>query len=401
MDSIQSPTGAIPSPITNAPWEARLKIFERLLDPPVDAPPQSELLMKAPAQSRTSILYNFSTDYILREQYRDRWNGVKIGKLLEDLDALAGTISVKIVEELMRASILAASNLAESGIHLAWYPVCRYIVHCSVDESMIRPVSFVTASVNRMVLKKPISVDIDTKISGAVIWVGRSLIEIHWKSISPPPKVTWFCNLSWFVGHELVEQKLQNPNYKSESRKTRTAENSSATYTVVLTANFIFVAQDSDWEGCSGRRDRTGEIENGDVSRLKAMLAEGWIFCDMPALADRDSILLRDTRLENSLICQPWQRNIHGHIFGGFLMHRAFEPAFSTAGMMPSFLEVDHVDFLRPVLNTFNFTFSVCPEAAPNKNGFRIRNVVPAAEEEARRVPECMEAENYRLGMPY
>lgn len=34
-------------------------------------------------------------------------------------------------------------------------------------------------------------------------------------------------------------------------------------------------------------------------------------------------------------------------------MHRAFELAFSTAyafaGMVPRFLEVDHVDFLRPV----------------------------------------------------
>lgn len=95
------------------------------------------------------------------------------------------------------------------------------------------------------------------------------------------------------------------------------------------------------------------EIENGGVNRVEALLAEGRIFCDMPALADRDSILLRETRLENSLICQPQQRNIHGRIFGGFLMHRAFELAFSTtyafAGMMPSFLEVDHVDFLRPV----------------------------------------------------
>lgn len=94
-------------------------------------------------------------------------------------------------------------------------------------------------------------------------------------------------------------------------------------------------------------------IENGGVNRVAALLAEGRIFCDMPALADRDSILLRETRLENSLICQPQQRNIHGRIFGGFLMHRAFELAFSTAyvfaGMMPSFLEVDHVDFLRPV----------------------------------------------------
>lgn len=34
-------------------------------------------------------------------------------------------------------------------------------------------------------------------------------------------------------------------------------------------------------------------------------------------------------------------------------MHRAFELAFSTAytfaGLVPCFLEVDHVDFLRPV----------------------------------------------------
>jgi acyl-coenzyme A thioesterase 9 len=84
------------SPVTTALWEARTKIFERLLDPPRDAPPQSELVTRTPSQSRTSILYNFSSDFVLREQYRDPWNDVRIGKLLEDLDALAGTISVKV-----------------------------------------------------------------------------------------------------------------------------------------------------------------------------------------------------------------------------------------------------------------------------------------------------------------
>ena len=113
-------------------------------------------------------------------------------------------------------------------------------------------------------------------------------------------------------------------------------------------------------EARSNLRKRKGgydrkELENGEVNRLETLLAEGRIFCDMPALADGNTILLRDTRLENSLICQPQQRNIHGRIFGGFLMHRAFELAFSTAyafaGMMPCFLEVDHVDFLKPVSN--------------------------------------------------
>lgn len=96
-----------------------------------------------------------------------------------------------------------------------------------------------------------------------------------------------------------------------------------------------------------------------EAERLNALLAEGRVFIDMPALADRDSILIKDTCLQNSLVCQPQQRNTHGRIFGGFLMRRAFELAFATAyafaGSAPLFLEVDHVDFLKPVsvLNLF------------------------------------------------
>ncbi|KAJ8568675.1 hypothetical protein K7X08_028208 [Anisodus acutangulus] len=391
--------GMYHSPVTNALWETRSKIFERLLDPPLDAPPQSELLTKTPSESRTSILYNFSTDYILREQYRDPWNEVRIGKLLEDLDALAGTISVK---------------------------------HCSDIDSMTRPLYLVTASVDKMVLKKPISVDTDLKMVGAVIWVGFSSIEIQLDVIQP-------------------------------------ANGSCASESVALTANFIFVARDYKtgkaapvnrlcpeteaeklfYEAAEARnnlrkRKRVGdkkEIENGGVNRLEELLAEGRIFCDMPALADRDTILLRDTHLENSLICQPQQRNIHGRIFGGFLMLRAFELAFSTAyafaGLMPSFLEVDHVNFLRPVdvgdflrfkscvlytehentdqplinvevvahvtrpeqrssevSNRFYFTFTVRPEAKATNTQFRIRKVVPATEEEARRILERMDADH-------
>ncbi|KAL0459013.1 UNVERIFIED_CONTAM: Acyl-coenzyme A thioesterase 9, mitochondrial [Sesamum latifolium] len=399
--------GMYHSPVTNALWETRSKIFERLLDPPLDAPPQSELLTRTPSQSRMTILYNFSTDYILREQYRDPWNEVRIGKLLEDLDALAGTISVK---------------------------------HCSDEDSTTRPLLLVTASVDRMVLKKPISVDVDLQISGAVTWVGRSSIEIQLNVTQPA---------------------------------TGTAE---ATDSVALTANFIFVARDYK-TGKAAQVNRLApetesekllyeaaetqynlrkmktrddhkviEIENGGTNRFEALLAEGRIFCDMPALADRDSILLKDTRLENSLICQPQQRNIHGRIFGGFLMHRAFELAFSTAysfaGMMPSFLEVDHVDFLRPVdvgdflrfkscvlyterensdqplinvevvahvtrpefrstevSNRFYFTFTVRPEAKAKNNGQRIRKVVPATEEEARRIVERMDADSWQSAM--
>ncbi|CAN6688371.1 unnamed protein product [Malus baccata var. baccata] len=306
--------GMYQSPVTNALWEARSKIFERFfLDPPKDAPPQSELLNKTPSQSRTSILYNFSTDYILREQYRDPWNEVRIGKLLEDLDALAGTISVK---------------------------------HCCDDNSTARPLLLVTASVDKIVLKKPISVDIDLKIVGAVIWVGRSSIEIQLEVIQ-----------SATDGSDIADSVALSANFIFVARDSKTGKAAPVNRLSPETQREILLFEEAEARNNLRKRKKGGgdrrEFENGELNRVKTLLAEGRIFCDMPALADRDSILLKDTRLENSLICQPQQRNIHGRIFGGFLMHRAFELAFSTAyafaGLVPCFLEVDHVDFLKPV----------------------------------------------------
>lgn len=99
--SIRKPISLWPgmyhSPVTNALWEARSSIFEKVVDTPTDDPSQGELVLKTPVKSRTSILYKFSSDYILREQYRNPWNGIRMGKLLEDLDALAGTIAFKVL----------------------------------------------------------------------------------------------------------------------------------------------------------------------------------------------------------------------------------------------------------------------------------------------------------------
>ncbi|CAL9023072.1 unnamed protein product [Prunus brigantina] len=54
---------------------------------------------------------------------------------------------------------------------------------------------------------------------------------------------------------------------------------------------------------------------------------------------------------------------MHGRVFGGFLMYRAFEldvingiilfstvaTAYDFAGLVPCFSEVDHIEFLKPV----------------------------------------------------
>jgi hypothetical protein len=53
--------------------------------------PQLLLLTKPP--HTTSIRYPFASDPVLREEYCNPWGKVRLGKLLEDLDSLAGTIA--------------------------------------------------------------------------------------------------------------------------------------------------------------------------------------------------------------------------------------------------------------------------------------------------------------------
>ena len=95
--------------------------------------------------------------------------------MLEDLDALAGTVSVK---------------------------------HYSDDDIIIKPLLLAAASVDKMVLKKPISINLDLEISNAVIWVGRSSIEVQLEATRSPN---------------------ESPN---------------ASDSVALTASFIFVARE-------------------------------------------------------------------------------------------------------------------------------------------------------------
>lgn len=107
--------GMYHSPVTNALWEARRKMFEN----PTGDDSQSELAAKSPSRSRTSILYKFSSDFVLREQYRNPWNEIRTGKLVEDLDALAGTISFKVLTLIVFSLWLYLEKLVTSLLILA------------------------------------------------------------------------------------------------------------------------------------------------------------------------------------------------------------------------------------------------------------------------------------------
>ncbi len=64
-------------------------------------------------------------------------------------------------------------------------PTLVDLQHCTDDDHLTRPLLLVTASVDRISIKKPMLIDVDLKIGGAVAWVGRSSMEIRMEVNQP------------------------------------------------------------------------------------------------------------------------------------------------------------------------------------------------------------------------
>lgn len=57
-----------------------------------------------------------------------------------------------------------------------------------------------------------------------------------------------------------------------------------------------------------------------DKQWADGLVAEGRAKLEMPSLASPDAVLMQDVASHNIFVCQPQQRNMHGRVFGGFLM---------------------------------------------------------------------------------
>lgn len=53
---------------------------------------------------------------------------------------------------------------------------------------------------------------------------------------------------------------------------------------------------------------------------IAPLLSEARKLIELPALAANDAVLIPSSALANAFITQPQQQNMHGRVFGGFLM---------------------------------------------------------------------------------
>lgn len=271
---------------------------------------------KAPADSRVEITYAFSTDELLYESYRNPWGQMRLGRMMEDLDALAGNIA---------------------------------FFH--VDQGQTMHPIIVTASVDRIRLQERPTAKHDQILSGQVSWTGKSSMEIRMSCMDAGTQQEWLEAFVTFVTLDPITKKPtaippilpQTPD--EESYFTRGAQRAALKRQRRSRINSKPTSQSAP----SADHTAQAHIEHMAAS----LLQEAGPLLNMPALANPHSILMNATRMQNAMIAQPQTQNLHNRVFGGFLMRRAFELAYSNAyvfgGARPIFLEVDDVSFANPV----------------------------------------------------
>jgi acyl-coenzyme A thioesterase 9 len=347
-------------------------------------------ITKSPSSSRVKVVYDFATNISLREKYQNPWGFARHGRILEDMDALAGTI--------------------------AWS-------HADDDNPKTRPVLIVTANVDKIVMKRPIKLTENVTLQGGVVWVGKSSMEIRMEVLVPSDGDNAVLETAavadfTFVARDPVTNKATTVNQlQPETEEEK--------------ALFDHIAlKQAERKKKVKSRDGHSPMSEPQLKKLDSIMRDSRLLTDMPTLAATDVVFMRQTMLMNAMMTQPQNRNMHGRIFGGFLMRKAFELAFSTAylfaGSRPKFKAVDEIIFHRPVdignllrfkscvlysdstnnptvyvevlchvtkpehrmselSNTFWFTFEIDKQSMLSSGIHTLRRVVPETEEEARR----------------
>jgi acyl-coenzyme A thioesterase 9 len=257
-------------------------------------PTEPIILEKEVSESRHYVVYDFSTNASLRHLYNDASGNILIGKLFEDLDALAGNIAFK---------------------------------HCDDNSPTSQAPNLVTVSVDKIVQSVPLSSKNDLVVFGQIAWVGRSSIDILMKayykqdlkgdlSDGMPPFldsegsgslltcVFTFVARSGRAGHAVEVNRLV-PKTPFELAVFKVRENKTQLRKKSAKNDKIQICQKS----------------------LAQLVERGSAMLDMPALAHPNAVLMRQTSLENSFICQPQNVNVAGTVFGGFLSESQSSPA--------------------------------------------------------------------------
>lgn len=325
------------------------KILEKENKRPLDIPTtqyQQASVKKTMADSYMEEYLPFKSSPALLDEYITTGGKVRIGKILEDLDALAGAISYKHMDTFVNSA----------------------------------PLTVVTASVDRMELLMPNTVE-DFKLSGHVAYVGKSSMEGKITKIILKNRIH---DLFFFL-HKLVFVKLETiPQYDPSMVESSVFPPkdfmAKPTPNTVLFARITMVAVDSTTgksvrvnplitntdeekklaeyaQDCKSRKRLAGESalsKAAPTADERLTLHDIYMkYADKKDVAPENAVWMEDMNLQSVFLMQPQDRNIHNKVFGGYLMRRAYELAHATGSVFAktnvALLSLDEIIFKKPV----------------------------------------------------
>ncbi|KAH3804898.1 acyl-coenzyme A thioesterase 9, mitochondrial-like [Dreissena polymorpha] len=277
---------------------------------------QDEIPPRTMAHSFRKVVIPLGTNPMLKEKYINFYQGIRFGRILEDLDTFAVDISY-----------------AHS--------------HDSAHPDKKSPLSIVTALVDRIVLcEQPILPDRDIRMQGNVTWAGKTSMEVTMK----------------------LDQEIdQNWKQLLEAKFLMVARNP-ATKSAAVINKLIPEGPEEEALFKLGEETKAKRMLESQKTLLKTppdenerLLIHNLFLETLDPKAStfkvrvkpERSVWMEDTLLKNLVICMPEQRNLYNKIFGGFLMRKAFELAYANACLhckgRAKVLVVDDIAFKKSV----------------------------------------------------
>lgn len=294
--------------------EALLNAAPRTSSEPVQST-SSPLTPRHMHESYSELILPFGSSAALLEQYTNASGGIRTGKLMEHLDSLAGSISYK---HMLGPEVQTLGRIQERGFYI------------------------VTASVDRLDMLSPLDPSRDLRLSGQVIYTGRSSMEVAVKmeTLSPIAAKTILLGRFSMVCRDAYTHKarpvnpliLSTPEEKSlqamgEEIKRRRQCQASRSLSLVPPSS----AEAAELHSFYLRYGASEEDVDDGIERV-------W---------------MGDTQLEKCMLMFPQERNVHQKIFGGYLMRLAYELGFTNSSLFTRgpirFLSLDGISFARPV----------------------------------------------------
>eukprot|EP00842_Homolaphlyctis_polyrhiza_P001636 jgi/Hompol1/2473/HPOL_000092-RA len=306
---------------------------------------QPNFMTKRPRDSYVELFLRFKSDPAELDDYINAWNEVRVGKVLEDLDALAAAIAF------LHVGITKRSDAIDAGV------------------------TVVTASVDRIDMLRSIPSDRDVKLSGFVTYVGASSLEISLSmetcpDNAPPPGSERFgYEASFATNHPESEKILTAKFIMATTCNLATLQVALDPKTNKATkVNQLILETDEDRQlfllGADNKQSKKEASQTALTKvppRVDEMLLIHDLYLEHKQYLDPTSsinkpesaIWMKDAVQESLTVCMPQERNLHNKIFGGYLMRLAFELAYANALTFAEspivFVALDDITFRSPV----------------------------------------------------